>query len=102
MQRVTMVLFMLFFFFPPLLFAEPIEINLQESYVLSSQNGHFVFGNIPGSPHGPFMLDTKTGRLWVMVAVGTQAELSLVPVPYRWESGKTTFLPVMPPDMRGK
>lgn len=38
----------------------------QSKSVLASQNGRFVFGQISDSRADQYLLDTQTGRLWVI------------------------------------
>ena len=48
--------------------AEPVEVIPPQNKVLSSQGGRYVFGQIYQMRKDQYLLDTQTGRMWVMVA----------------------------------
>lgn len=60
--------------------------------VLASDGGRYVFGQISSAARHQFMLDTQTGRLWVIVA-DEQQRLSLEPVPYFGLDAKLSLIP---------
>ena len=61
------------------------EKQENNSRILSSEFGRYVFGQISDSTRDLFMLDTKTGRLWRTAESG-KIGLYLKSVPYRLES----------------
>ena len=59
------------------------------SKVLSAPNGRYQFGQISDYRKDQYMLDTQTGRLWVIKSVtrgsdspGAEGDLILDPIPY--------------------
>ncbi len=60
---------------------------------LSSDNGRYVFGQISEFRRDQYLLDTETGRLWVLV-VKEDSSYILQPIPY-WHVGlwAESFLP---------
>lgn len=77
--------------------AEPVEVKPSQQKNLSSPGGRFVFGQISDFRRDQFMLDTQTGRLWVMTVRnlpqntdGTQPSEGvkfLDPIPYADSEG---------------
>jgi hypothetical protein len=65
--------------------------------ILSSENGRYVFGQVSEYRRDQYMLDTKTGRLWVMVLSKTDAAGEsiqvLQPVLYQGIDGSSTLEP---------
>jgi len=45
--------------------ADPVKVQPPANKTLSAENGRFVFGQISEFRRDQYMLDTKTGRLWV-------------------------------------
>lgn len=54
-------------------------IFANETNVLSSNSGRYVFGQVSQMRADQYLLDTKTGRMWHMVA-DKDNNLSLVPM----------------------
>ena len=64
------------------IYAEPVEVIPPENKTLSSGNNRFVYGQISQNKIDQYMLDTHTGRLWVIVTSGNDERRRLEPVPY--------------------
>ncbi|BEV07788.1 hypothetical protein [Methylophilus sp. DW102] len=47
--------------------ADAVKVTPNQQKVISSENGRFVFGQISDFRSDQYMLDTKTGRLWMIV-----------------------------------
>ena len=52
-----------------------------DNKVLGTSQGRYVFGQISDMRRDQYMLDTETGRLWVLV-VDKEERLKLQPIPY--------------------
>lgn len=75
--------------------AESADIELSDSNSLSSKIGPFVFGEIPGASQGLFMIDTMTGRLWVLSEVqDKEGRYVLKPVIYKYGEEVFSYLPM--------
>lgn len=70
---------------------EPVRVKPPQQKVLSSEYGRFVFGQISEFRRDQFLLDTKTGRIWLVVASknddGSETTV-LQPVPFVGADGK--------------
>lgn len=60
--------------------ADQLELRIPQNKTLDSVNGHYVFGQISKYARHQYMLDTKTGKLWIIVK--TKFGLALEPIPY--------------------
>ncbi len=58
-----------------------------ENRVLTNLTGRYVFGQISGSAKDKYMLDTQTGRLWLLINWDTTNQ-QLVPIMYQTIDGK--------------
>jgi hypothetical protein len=69
--------------------------------VLAAPGGRFAFGQVTNMRTDQYLLDTKTGRLWVMRTVGNgDSEPSLIPIRFlraTSASGVGQFSEVPPP-----
>ncbi|MCW7556460.1 hypothetical protein NX722_28555 [Endozoicomonas gorgoniicola] len=61
--------------------------------IASSKNGRYVFSQISEMRRDQYMLDTKTGRIWV-ITVNKDEDLFLMPIPFSDGRGLSTQLPV--------
>ena len=74
--------FTIFILFIIVFFSDVIaQEKTQNNEILSSENGRFIFGQIPEYRRDQYMLDTKTGRLWHIV-VNKEEVKSLEPILY--------------------
>lgn len=55
------------------------SFSFSETNVLSSDNGRYVFGQVSQARKDQYLLDTKTGKLWNVVA-NKEGEISLSPL----------------------
>ena len=71
--------------------ADPIKVLPPQQKTLQSENGRFVFGQISDWRSDQYMLDTQTGRLWLIGTTQTKGAdgkptggefRALQPVPY--------------------
>lgn len=60
--------------------------------VLQSPAGRFVFGQISEMRADQYLVDTKTGRLWVVV-VSAEGERKLSPIPIIQQNGLEAYIP---------
>ena len=61
---------------------------------LSSLNGRYVFGRVGDYREDTFMLDTQTGRLWVLTREEKTRQFILQPVLYQsFGNGDFTLIP---------
>jgi len=64
------------------------------SNTLSSLNGRYVFGRVGDIREDTFMLDTQTGRLWVLTRDEKSRQFVLSPVLYQsFGNGDFTLIP---------
>ena len=61
--------------------------------VLSTANGNYVFGQTSQMRSDQFMLETKTGRLWMLTNNSKAGGLALIPVLYQISPGQYSFEP---------
>lgn len=47
---------------------EPVKVQPPANKLLASENGRYVFGQISEMRRDQYMLDTRTGKLWKIVA----------------------------------
>ena len=71
---------------------EPIEVGMPQQKILASPGGRYVFGQISDHRKDQFLLDTKTGRLWLVVS-GDNQYPKLTPVPFVQLLGHEAYIP---------
>lgn len=76
-------------------FAESVDVELPDNNSLSSRTGPFVFGEIRGARQGLFMIDTLSGKLWVLSEVQEkEGHYVLKPVLYKYSEETFSYLPM--------
>ena len=72
--------------------AQPVEVKGPQQKILASADGRFVFGQISDGRADQFLLDTKTGRLWLRVK-GEEDRTLMQPVPIIQILGYEAYIP---------
>lgn len=61
---------------------------------LASEGGRYVMGQVPGSlSRNAYILDTKTGRVWMLIEPGVADAPAMVPVLYVGPDAKKSLEP---------
>jgi len=74
--------------------AEPVKVKPPANKLLTTENGRYVFGQVSEMRRDQYMLDTKTGKLWNIVAATTgegefkQEVTILQPILYKHQDGR--------------
>ena len=76
-----------------MLFAAPAFAQEKRAATFQTEGGRYVFVHSPGIGVERFILDTKTGRLWMVGPLSEAGGLAMVPVPYMAPEGKPTLEP---------
>jgi hypothetical protein len=82
--------YLLLFLFPICFSQGSPDIDDSASSVLSTPGGRFVFGQVSSFRKDQYMLDTSTGRLWV-ITVSKEGVLRLEPVSYVYAETGLSF-----------
>ena len=64
--------------------------------VLQSEGGRYAFGQISEYARHQYMLDTKTGMLWILTEDKGGGNLQLQPIPYRYAGDEFLSPPSAP------
>lgn len=82
-RAITVALTLLTLGCPPLAFSQQAPVKKEATpNTLSSQNGRYVLGRLGDIRQDTFMLDTQTGRLWMLTQGSDLDRLVLDPVLY--------------------
>jgi len=81
-----------FFFLSPIFIYGQTEVITPQHKSIVNPNGRFLFGQISEMRRDQYMLDTRIGRLWQIVADSTGG-ISLSPILYQLLNGKLDITP---------
>lgn len=82
----------LVFFWPAVSVAEALDAKHHRNKVLANANGRYVFGQVSEFRRDQYLLDTQTGRLWVIVA-DKENNSKLQPIAFVQIWGDEAFIP---------
>jgi hypothetical protein len=80
---------------PSLFASQVVAQETSAAAVLAAPGGRYVLGQLSSFRKDRFLLDTQTGRVWVIVVDKTGADVGLEAVPYVADGG------TVPPSISG-